>query len=105
MKNKLIITKALIILNSILILFLAINRIVIGRHIFQVDDNFLGMKFHAYMYSISRFSIYLPGFFITIFFISLLLRSNSRILQYLLMFTSFIGIILSWNAYDYFTPW
>src|SRR6266481_2754815 len=104
MKIKSVIAIALLIVNFASIIVLAANRIIIWKNIYGVDDKFLGMEFHAYRYSISRFSVYLPHFFAAVFVGSLFLKSKP-IVKYLLIITSVVGFILAWKAYDYFAPW
>lgn len=90
--------------NLALIIFLAANRIIIWKNLYEVDDKFLGVQFHSYRYSISRFSVYVPHFFCMMFIVSLFLKSKPT-LKFLVIITSIIGFILSWKAYDYFAPW
>src|SRR5215211_2832922 len=104
MKTKSLIAIVLLVTNFVLIVFLAVNRFIIWKNFYGIDDKFLGMEFHAYRYSISRFSVYLPHFFAVVFLVSLFLKSKPTV-KYLLLIASIIGFILAWKAYDYFAPW
>lgn len=97
-------TIILFIVALMLVLFLAINRVIISLHIYGVDENFFGMSFGNYRYSISRFSVYLPHLFVIFFVVGLFLKNRS-VMKYALLITALVGFILAWKAYDYFAPW
>jgi hypothetical protein len=103
-KIKSVINIVLLTVNFALIVFLVVNRIIIWKNQIGIDDKFLGMHFHAYRYSISRFSVYMPHFFVAAFIASIFLR-NKPTIKLLLIITSILGFVFSWKAYDYFAPW
>jgi ABC-type multidrug transport system permease subunit len=104
MKTKSITTIILLVVNFSLIILLTANRIIVWKNLYGADECFLGIKFHSYRYSISKFSVYLPHFFAAILILSFFLK-NKRTVQYLLVTTSIIGFLLAWKAFDYFAPW
>jgi hypothetical protein len=104
MKIKSSINIIFLVVNFALIFFLAANRIIIWKNMYGIDDKILGMEFHVYRYSISRFCVYLPHFFVAVFALSLFL-SSKPIIKFLVIITCIIGFALSWKVYDYFAPW
>lgn len=104
MKVKNAMIQYLIFFNILLIGFLIFNWIILKLNLVGIDENFMGMKFHSYRYQLSKIIL----FFQIIFSISILVSlfyKRSIHLKYILLFVSFCGLVLSWNAGDYFSPW
>ena len=81
------------------------NKIIIGHNVYDMDESFLGMKFHAYCYKVSRFFVYVPYWFAVTFFSTFFLKSNRLVIWVLLIVSSVLGVVLSWNVFMDFAPW
>jgi hypothetical protein len=96
--------RTMLLLSLLIIVFLIAMRIVIMKNIIAIDDNFLGMNFHAFRVYLFKANHYLPIFFIVTFFSSFIAEKKG-ILRYILIGLSIAGYFVSDYMNDHIAPW
>ena len=91
-------------LSIFIIIFLIIMRVIIMKNIIAIDENFLGMNFHAFRVYLFKVNHYFPIFFLVTFFSSFIAKKKGA-LRYVLIVLSIIGYFVSDYMSDYIAPW